>query len=90
VTVPPLPLHHRRAEAVTVAILLLPLVLAAPALIAGWAWSLAANLYTSEEAAFWTPQGAWSARPVTFRPRLPAPATTFEWVPTPPATFRWS
>jgi len=47
VTVPPSPIHHRRAEALAVAILLLPLVLAAPALIAGWAWSPAANLYTS-------------------------------------------
>ena len=46
-TVPPSPIHHRRAEALAVAILLLPLVLAAPALIAGWAWSPAANLYTS-------------------------------------------
>ena len=46
-TVPPSPVHHRRAEALAVAILLLPLVLAAPALIAGWAWSPAANLYTS-------------------------------------------
>ena len=46
-TVPPSPVHHRRAEAFAVAILLLPLVLAAPALIAGWAWSPAANLYTS-------------------------------------------
>ena len=40
----------------------------------------------SEEAAFLTPQGAWSARPVAFRPRLPARGApiTFEWVPTPP------
>jgi hypothetical protein len=40
----------------------------------------------SEEAAFLTPQGAWSARPVAFRPRLPARGgtITFEWVPTPP------
>ena len=40
----------------------------------------------SEEAAFLTPQGAWSARPVAFRPRLPprGAAITFEWVPTPP------
>src|SRR4029453_6051343 len=47
VTAPPSPVHHRRAEAFAVAILLLPLVLAVPALIAGWAWSPAANLYTS-------------------------------------------
>src|SRR4030095_7742551 len=40
----------------------------------------------SEEAAFLTPQGAWSARPVAFRPRLPARGgpITFDWVPTPP------
>lgn len=40
------PLHRRRADAIAVAILLLPLVLAVPALLAGWAWSPAANLYT--------------------------------------------
>ena len=40
----------------------------------------------SEEAAFLTPPGAWSPRPVAFRSRLPArgATVTFEWVPTPP------
>jgi hypothetical protein len=40
----------------------------------------------SEEAAFLTPEGAWSPRPVAFRPRLPARGApvTVSWVPTPP------
>ena len=45
--VSPTSLRHRRAEALAVAILLLPLVLAVPALVAGRAWSPAANLSTS-------------------------------------------
>jgi hypothetical protein len=46
VTVSPTSLRHRRAEVFAVAILLLPLVLAVPALVTGRAWSPAANLYT--------------------------------------------
>jgi hypothetical protein len=40
----------------------------------------------SEEAAFLTPEGAWSPRPVAFRPRLPARGApvTLQWIPTPP------
>ena len=45
-TLSPASLRQRRADAIAVAILLLPLVLAVPALLAGWAWSPAANLYT--------------------------------------------
>jgi hypothetical protein len=47
VTSSPLPFHQRRADAIAVAILLLPLVLAVPVLLAGWAWSPASNLYAS-------------------------------------------
>jgi hypothetical protein len=39
--------HHRRADAIAVAILMLPLLLAVPALVSGRAWSPAANLYGS-------------------------------------------
>ena len=40
----------------------------------------------SEEAAFLTPAGAWSPRPVAFRARLPARGApvTLQWIPTPP------
>ena len=50
------------------------------------AWDLYLMWAFSPEAAFLTPDGAWSPRPVAFRARVPAagPAITLRWVPTPP------